>query len=79
LVIATNGAPPELLAYAESGGRVLVVSPNPPEFPIAEVTKPLKISKVTSAFATTRNSRLSKTRTYCYWTARSLKYTQTRR
>jgi hypothetical protein len=45
LVIATSWAPPELLPYAESGGRVLVVSPNPPEFPVADVigtTKDLK-------------------------------------
>jgi Hypothetical glycosyl hydrolase 6 len=45
LVIATSWAPAELQAYAENGGRVLVVSPNPPGFPVAEVigtTKDLK-------------------------------------
>jgi Hypothetical glycosyl hydrolase 6 len=38
LVVATSWAPPELLTYAEGGGRVLIISPNPPEFPVAEVT-----------------------------------------
>jgi hypothetical protein len=42
LVIATDWAPAELLKYAESGGRVLVVSPNPPEFPIAGVVRTTK-------------------------------------
>ena len=37
LVVATNWAPKELLPYLESGGRVLVVSPSPPEFPVADV------------------------------------------
>ena len=42
LVIATSWAPPELLAYAERGGHVLVVSPTPPEFPIADVVSTTK-------------------------------------
>jgi len=42
LVIATSWAPPELQKYAQSGGHVLVISPNPPEFPIAEVVKTTK-------------------------------------
>ena len=37
LVIAADWAPPELRAYAENGGRVLVVSPREPQFPVAEV------------------------------------------
>lgn len=37
LVIATNWAPPELRRYAAGGGHVLVVSPQAPEFPVAEV------------------------------------------
>ncbi|MDE3198531.1 MAG: hypothetical protein KGN84_19440, partial [Acidobacteriota bacterium] len=37
LAIATNWAPMELLAYAESGGHVVIVSPQPPDFPVADV------------------------------------------
>ncbi|HYP07188.1 MAG TPA: alpha-amylase family protein [Bryobacteraceae bacterium] len=37
LVIATDWAPPELKQYVERGGRVLIVSPRPPEFEIAKV------------------------------------------
>jgi hypothetical protein len=39
LVIAADWAPPELLKYAEAGGRVLIASPRPPEFPVAKVLK----------------------------------------
>jgi hypothetical protein len=39
LVIATDWAPPELSKYVEQGGRVLIVSSRPPEFPVAAVTK----------------------------------------
>ncbi|HWF48348.1 MAG TPA: hypothetical protein VG168_15175 [Bryobacteraceae bacterium] len=39
LVIASDWAPPELSKYAEGGGRVLVVSSRPPEFPVAPVIK----------------------------------------
>lgn len=39
LVVATNWAPAELLGYAERGGHVLVASPNPPDFPIADVVR----------------------------------------
>lgn len=39
LVIASDWAPPELTQYAESGGRVLVVSPRPPEIAVAPVVK----------------------------------------
>ncbi len=42
LVIATSWAPAELRAYAESGGQVLVVSPNAPEFPFADVVSTTK-------------------------------------
>jgi hypothetical protein len=42
LVVATNWAPKELLPYVESGGWVLVVSPSPPEFPVADVAAPAK-------------------------------------
>lgn len=37
LVIATNWAPKELRDYAAGGGRVLVVSSEAPEFPVADV------------------------------------------
>ncbi len=37
LVIATDWAPPELQKYAQSGGRVLIVSSRVPEFPVAKV------------------------------------------
>ena len=39
LVITSDWAPPELIQYAESGGRVLVVSPRPPEIAVAPVIK----------------------------------------
>jgi Hypothetical glycosyl hydrolase 6 len=42
LVIATSWAPKELLPYVESGGHVLIVSPNPPEFPVADVVNTAK-------------------------------------
>ncbi len=42
LVVATNWALKELLPYVESGGRVLVVSPSTPEFPVADVAAPAK-------------------------------------
>jgi hypothetical protein len=37
LVIAADWAPPELRGYAENGGRVLIVSPREPQFPVVEV------------------------------------------
>jgi hypothetical protein len=42
LVVTTNWAPKELLPYVESGGRLLVISPSPPEFPVADVAAPAK-------------------------------------
>ena len=39
LVIAADWAPAELQKYAESGGRVLLVSAREPEFPVASVVK----------------------------------------
>ena len=39
LVIATDWAPAGLREYAESGGRVLVLSSRPPEFPVARVVR----------------------------------------
>jgi hypothetical protein len=39
LVIATDWAPQELQAYVQKGGRVLIVSPRPPEFEVAKVVK----------------------------------------
>jgi len=37
LVVSTGWAPPELRRYAESGGKVLIMSATPPEFEIAPV------------------------------------------
>jgi hypothetical protein len=45
LVIATDWAPRELSAYAESGGKVLIVSPVEPEFPVASVVSKTKDMK----------------------------------
>ena len=45
LVIATSWAPAELQKYAENGGQVLLIGPQPPDFPVAGVvstTKDLK-------------------------------------
>jgi hypothetical protein len=42
LVIATDWAPAGLRQYAESGGRVLIVSPQPPEFEVAQVVGTIK-------------------------------------
>jgi len=39
LVIATDWAPPELRGYAEGGGRVLIVSPREPQFPLASIVR----------------------------------------
>lgn len=39
LVITTGWAPPNLLKYAESGGHVLLVTPEPPEFPLGRVVQ----------------------------------------
>ena len=39
LVIATGWAPANLRAYIEGGGRVLVLSSRPPEFPVARVIR----------------------------------------
>lgn len=39
LVIASDWAPAELERYAAQGGRVLIVSPRVPEFPVAKVVK----------------------------------------
>jgi putative glycosyl hydrolase-like family 6 (GHL6) protein len=39
LVIATDWAPPELRGYAEHGGHVLIVSPQEPQFPLAEIIR----------------------------------------
>jgi hypothetical protein len=39
LVIATDWAPPELRGYAENGGHVLIVSPQEPQFPLAEIVR----------------------------------------
>jgi hypothetical protein len=41
-IVATDWAPDELLKYAESGGRVLIVSPRTPEFEVAPVVKTWK-------------------------------------
>lgn len=42
LVIAADWAPAGLKQYAESGGRVLIASPEPPEFEIAPVANRIK-------------------------------------
>jgi hypothetical protein len=39
LVVSTGWAPKELLAHAQSGGRVLLVTPEPPEFPLGRVVR----------------------------------------
>lgn len=39
LVVSTGWAPKELLAWAEAGGRVLLVTPEPPEFPLGRVVR----------------------------------------
>jgi hypothetical protein len=39
LVVSTGWAPAPLLEYARSGGKVLLVTPEPPEFPLGEVVK----------------------------------------
>ncbi len=39
LVIAADWAPAGLKQYAENGGRVLIVSPRPPEFEVARVVR----------------------------------------
>ena len=45
LVIATDWAPRELEAYIENGGKVLIVSPDEPEFPVAPVVSKVKDMK----------------------------------
>lgn len=45
LVIASDWAPKELAGYAESGGHVLIVGPNEPEFPVAPVVRTWKDMK----------------------------------
>jgi hypothetical protein len=42
LVVATDWAPAGLKRYVENGGRVLIVSANPPEFEVAPVTQTIK-------------------------------------
>jgi hypothetical protein len=42
LAIATEWAPAELLGYAEAGGKVLLVSPQPPDFPLPGVGRTQK-------------------------------------
>jgi hypothetical protein len=42
LVIATDWAPAALKDYAEAGGKVLIVSPHPPDFPVAPVVRTWK-------------------------------------
>jgi hypothetical protein len=42
LVIASDWAPQGLAGYIESGGRLLIVSPHTPEFPVAPVVKTWK-------------------------------------
>ncbi len=42
LVVAADWAPAGLKRYAESGGRVLIVSAQPPEFEVAPITKTIK-------------------------------------
>jgi hypothetical protein len=39
LVISTGWAPSKLLDYARDGGKVLLVTPEPPEFPLGQVVK----------------------------------------
>jgi hypothetical protein len=39
LVVAADWAPPELAGYLRSGGRVLVASARPPEFPTVQVVR----------------------------------------
>jgi hypothetical protein len=45
LVIATDWAPRELAPYVEHGGKVLIVSPVEPEFPVAPVVSTAKDMK----------------------------------
>jgi Hypothetical glycosyl hydrolase 6 len=39
LILATDWAPRELTRYLDNGGRVLIVSPQQPDFPVAPVVK----------------------------------------
>ena len=39
LVIAAHWAPQELKAYAENGGKLLIVSARPPSFSVADVIR----------------------------------------
>ncbi|HXJ39427.1 MAG TPA: hypothetical protein VNH18_09105, partial [Bryobacteraceae bacterium] len=39
LVVATSWAPPELKQFAEAGGKVLILSAQPPDFPAAQVVR----------------------------------------
>jgi hypothetical protein len=56
LVIASDWAPRKLAEYIESGGRVLITSPQVPEFPVAPVVKTWK--DVTGYFRVRDRSRL---------------------
>ena len=42
LVIATSWAPAELQTYAANGGQVLLIGPQPPDFPVADIVSTSK-------------------------------------